>query len=121
MLQAEGGREFLRIQGELVRHPDRFGPELVGFGPSLGRWRRLAGRQISAARPLHRRFAAIQLTYGELAARAEANRPGDHRLFVSNLVDLATGVLATPASAETERLLGEREARRGRRARGGRA
>jgi len=105
MLDREDGREYLRIIGELVRQPDRFDNELIGFGSSLGRWRRMVGRRMSdSVKPLHRRFAAIQLTFSELARRAEIKRRSDNRLFVSNLIDLVSGVLATPVSAETRRL-----------------
>jgi AcrR family transcriptional regulator len=109
MLQLEGGREYLRILGEMIRDPDRYGNKLVGFRSSLDRWRRLTRRHMpEAGTPLHRRFAAIHLAFGELARRAETSRRSDHRLFVSDLVDLATGLLAAPVSGETKRLLCER-------------
>jgi AcrR family transcriptional regulator len=109
MLDREGGREYLCIAGELVRQPDRFDNALLGFGSSMGRWRRLVGREISdTVKPLHRRFAAIQLTFSELARRAERARGNDPALFESNLIDLVTGVLATEVSSETRRLLAER-------------
>lgn len=119
MLEDDEGREYLRIAGELVRQPDRFDNESIGFGSSLGRWRRLVGRRMpDSVKPLHRRFAAIQLAFSELARRAEITRRSDNRLFVSNLIDLVSGVLATPVSPETRRLAAgrgsERFARKGR-------
>ena len=64
--------------------------------------------------PLHRRFSAINLCFSELGRRATARRRSDHRLFVSDLVDLVTGVLGADVSTETLDLLDERDrSRRG--------
>ncbi len=60
--------------------------------------------------PLHRRFSAIHLCFTELGRRAAmGRRRRDHRLFVSDLVDLTTGVLGADVSDETLRLLAERD------------
>ena len=57
------------------------------------------------------RFAAMQLCFSELARRASTRRRADHRLFVSDLIDLTAGLLTAPVSRETQRLLAEREAK----------
>jgi hypothetical protein len=54
----------------------------------------------------------MQLCFSELARRASTKRRADHRLFVSDLIDLTTGLLASPVSKETERLLRERDSKR---------
>ena len=111
-LETDAGREYLRIVGEVIRQPKRYGDRLIGFGSSLARWRRLLVPQMPEdVGRLHRRLSAIQLSYGELANRA-ATRRRDHALFVSNLVDLAAGILGVPVSAETAALLEERRPRR---------
>jgi len=114
MLGETDGREYLRIQAELIADPrnlDRGGPF---DGTGLDRWRRLAKANMSASTlPLHRRFAAIHLCFSELGRRAAARRQVDHRLFASDLVDLITGVLGADVSDETLRLLEERDRARG--------
>lgn len=112
MLEVEGGKAYLRIVAEVVRDPRRFGPLGDHAEPSLGRWRNAVTTLMpESTSPLHRRYAAIQLCFGELGHRASTRRRGDHRLFVSDLVDLTTGILDAPVSDETLRLLEEREAR----------
>ena len=114
MLAEPDGRDYLRIQAELIADPanlERRGPFT---GTQLDRWRRLAkGRMTAATLPLHRRFSAIHLCFSELGRRAASRRRADHRLFVSDLVDLTTGVLGADVSEETLRLLDERERKRG--------
>jgi len=113
MLQVEGGKTYLRIMAELIRAPERFGRDRFGLRGSLGRWAMTAKRRMpESVSPLHRRFAAMQLCFSELARRASTKRRADHRLFVSDLIDLTTGLLASPVSKETERLLRERESKR---------
>ncbi len=107
LLADPGGREFLRIFGQLLNHPS---PQALkgGDGKSLERWRKALERFIpEEALALHRRFTAIQLTHVELGRRAELRRR-DHALFTSHLVDLAAAILAAPISDETRRLLAER-------------
>jgi AcrR family transcriptional regulator len=113
MLQVEGGKAYLQIMAELIRDPERFGRDRFGLRGSLGRWAMAAKRRMpETVSPLHRRFAAMQLCFSELARRASTKRRADHRLFVSDLIDLTTGLLASPVSKETERLLRERDSKR---------
>ena len=111
MLETAEGRDYLRVVADLVsdpRHVDRGG---LLDGASLGRWDRLARRHMAPSTlPLHRRFSAILLCFSELGRRAGAPRRSDHRLFVSDLVDLVAAVLAAEVSAETLSLLAERDA-----------
>lgn len=110
MLEKTQGREYLRIQAALivdVKNLDRGGPF---DGTQLDRWRRLVKRSMSdAALPLHRRYSAMSLCFSELGRRAASRRRADHRLFVSDLVDLVAGVLGADVSPETQRLLEERD------------
>jgi AcrR family transcriptional regulator len=110
----EGGRAYLRIMAQLVHRP----LEARGRTPedpraSLNRWRRLARGILPevAVTQLHRRYAAIRITFVELALRAEGRPARDERLFTSHLVDLVTAILDAPLSGETGRLLDERGAR----------
>jgi AcrR family transcriptional regulator len=113
MLQAEGGQAYLRIMAELVRDPGRFARDGSRVRTGLARWRELAKRNMpESVSPLHRRFAAIQLCFSELGRRASTRRRSDHRLFVSDLIDLTTGILTAPVSRETRTLLEEREAKK---------
>jgi AcrR family transcriptional regulator len=113
MLQVEGGKAYLRIMAELIRDPEKFGRDRFGLRGSLGRWGLAAKRRMpAAASPLHRRFAAMQLCFSELARRASTRRRSDHRLFVSDLIDLTSALLMAPVSKETERLLRERDSKR---------
>lgn len=110
MLEVEGGKAYLRILAEMTRDPSRFlkGSVLLG----IKGWVDIAKRHMpEAVSPLHRRFAAAQLCFSELGRRASTRRRADHRLFVSDLVDLTTGILEAPVSNETRRLLEERDAR----------
>jgi len=113
MLQVEGGKAYLQIMAELIRDPERFGRDRFGLRGSLGRWALAAKRRMpETVSPLHRRFAAMQLCFSELARRASTKRRTDHRLFVSDLIDLTTGLLSAPVSKETEKLLTERDSKR---------
>ena len=110
MLAQEGGKAYLRIMAEIWRDPRRFKHAGSNAENGLKRWRE-ATKQIMPdfTSPLHRRFAAIQLSFNELGRRAATRRRHDHRLFISDLIDLTGGILAAPVSGETERLLAERE------------
>lgn len=110
MLEEPGGLAYLRIVAELIDDP----PRLFRFGDAdLGRWSEIAKRRMpDETYPLHRRLAAIQLCFQELGRRAKAHRRRDHRLFVSNLTDLVSALLEAEVSAETVRLLQERDAGR---------
>ncbi|MDP6981118.1 MAG: helix-turn-helix domain-containing protein [Myxococcota bacterium] len=111
MLEEAGGKAYLRIVAELNQDPGRFkGTTTIGQ-IGLKRWTDVARAHMpDAVSPLHRRFAAAQLCFSELGRRASTRRRGDHRLFVSDLVDLTTAILAAPVSSETQRLLTERDA-----------
>lgn len=113
MLEDKSGRDYLQIVAELMSDP----ANLQRRGPfddtELARWNRLAKRHMAETTfPLHRRFSAMNLGFSELGRRAASPRRGDHRLFVSDLVDLVTGVLCAEVSGETLQLLEERESRR---------
>lgn len=110
MLEDPAGRDYLRIVAELISDPANLRRRGPFDGTELDRWHRLARQNMAAATlPLHRRFSAMHLCFSELGRRAASRRRSDHRLFVSDLVDLTTGVLGADVSEETERLLGERE------------
>jgi AcrR family transcriptional regulator len=116
----DGGRAYLRILAQLVNQPDPPWAELALADPadSTYRWRQLVAPLLPevAVRTLHRRFAAIRITFVELARRAEERPRRDDRLFVSHLTDLVTGILTAPLSAETVALLAERDGGRPRKA-----
>ncbi len=110
MLAEPGGPDYLRIQAELIADPQNIRRKGPFGGTQLDRWHRLAKARMDATtRPLHRRFSAMHLCFSELGRRAASRRRADHRLFVSDLVDLTTGVLGADVSDETRRLLEERE------------
>lgn len=114
MLENATGRDYLRIGAELIADPANI--RRGGFFESteIARWDRLAKSHMAETTlPLHRRFSAMNLCFSELGRRAASRRRGDHRLFVSDLVDLVTGLLSAEVSEETLRLLGERERTRG--------
>lgn len=113
----DGGRDFLRIQGQLFTRPDfRPSPDREPVSTSLQRWRTMTGPLLpEGAEVVHRRFSAITLMAFELARRAERPPVRGDRLFVSNLVDLVAGVLRTEPSAATRKVLDEQSARGGRR------
>jgi AcrR family transcriptional regulator len=114
MLEDATGRDYLRIVAELIRDPANSRRRGPFDGTELGRWNRLTKRHMpDTTLPLHRRFSATNLCYSELGRRAASRRRGDHRLFVSDLVDLVTGLLCAEVSQETLRLLDERERPRG--------
>lgn len=114
MLDDGPGREYLRIVAELIAEPVNLqrGRPLAGMG--LTRWNRTArALMASSTLPLHRRFSAIHLCFTELGRRAAmGRRRRDHRLFVSDLVDLTTGVLGADVGDETLRLLADRDAQK---------
>jgi AcrR family transcriptional regulator len=114
-----GGLDYLQVHAELTNIPPTREPstdELPSRKDSMQRWRLLVGPFITddAAR-LHRRFAAIRLSALEIGRRARTGPHRDDRLFVSDLIDLVTGMLAAPPSDETTRLMKERDKSRARR------
>jgi len=114
MLEDAGGRDYLCIVAELIADPANIRRRGPFDDTRLDRWNRLAKRNMAETTlPLHRRFSATNLCFSELGRRAASRRRGDHRLFVSDLVDLVTGLLCAEVSEETLRLLDERERARG--------
>ncbi len=110
MLTEEGGPAYLRIAAELCQDPRRYRGVMALDHLGLRRWKELGEEHMpQAVSPLHRRFAAAQLCFSELGRRASTRRRSDHRLFVSDLIDLTTAILDAPVSEETARLLDERD------------
>lgn len=113
-----GGRDFLRIHGELLNRPVPPGAPTKTRGDSISRWRSLVAPHLEAdATRLHRRFTVMRFAGAELARRAASGPHTDDRLFVSHLIDLVEALLVAPTSGETRRLADARDASR----RGGRA
>lgn len=113
MLEDPAGREHLRIVAELIVDMDRFNASTGTADNCLVEWDRLARSNMAdTTLPLHRRYAAISLCFNELGRRAATRRRPDHRLFVSDLIDLVTGVLLADVSEETQQLLADRERQR---------
>ena len=113
MLEHPEGRDHLRIVGELIVDMKRFTAATGAADSSLTQWDRVARANMPETTfPLHRRYAAISLCFTELGRRAAARRRPDHRLFVSDLIDLVAGVLAADVSEETQNLLAERDRQR---------
>ena len=113
MLETHDGRDHLRIVAELIVDMDGFTAALGTADNSLGHWDRVARANMAdTTLPLHRRYAAISLCFTELGRRAASRRRPDHRLFVSDLIDLVAGVLQADVSEETQRLLTERDRQR---------
>lgn len=113
----DGGLEYLQINAQLVRlqHDTASLPHPAG-SDSLQRWRALVEPLLDPfAVTLHRRFAAIRFSAIELGQRAATGPHRDDRLFVQQLVDLTTSLLATPVSDEVRRLYDERPRRKVRR------
>jgi AcrR family transcriptional regulator len=111
----DGGRAFLRITAHLVNRPAIDVSNAGRSDPrdSTHRWRMLVAPHLPdvAVKRLHRRFAAIRVTFIELARRAEQPPARSDELFTSHLIDLVTALLDAPVSEETARLI----ARSGRR------
>ncbi len=107
----DGGPAYLQIAADLMNRPRPVIDPAALDDPasSIFRWRGLvAGLLDNDATRLHRRFVAMRFAAVELARRARSAPHTDDRLFVSHLVDLVAGVLATPLSDETLRLDAER-------------
>lgn len=113
MLESVEGRHHLRIVAELVVDLPRFTAATGTADNFLDRWDRIARTHMADTTfPLHRRYAAISLAFTELGKRAGSRRRPDHRLFVSDLIDLVSGVLEADVSEETQTLLAERDRQR---------
>lgn len=109
--QGVSGAGYLRTVADLLTRPEP-STEHLGYdreGGSIVRWRRLLEPLLDPdAVVLHRRFYVIRFVDVELALRARAPGRRDHRLFVSQLVDSAAGLLAAASSDETRALRAER-------------
>jgi AcrR family transcriptional regulator len=111
-----GGPEYLQILADLMNRPRAVIDPAATDDPSssIYRWRHLVGALLDEdVTRLHRRFVSIRFAALELARRARSGPHTDDRLFVSDLVDLVTGVLAAPLSDETRRLDVERQRAQG--------
>lgn len=125
LLPIPGGPGYLQVVSDLANRPRPAMEPLVvdDATDSVSRWRAAVEPLLSPeAVVLHRRFLAIRFTHAELARRTRDRRGSGDELFVSDLVDLVTGLLAAPVSAETlERDDARRRARANRQTgRGGR-
>ncbi|SDG94878.1 TetR family transcriptional regulator [Pseudonocardia oroxyli] len=109
--QGVSGAGYLRTVADLLTRPEP-STEHVGYdreGGSIIRWRHLLEPLLDPdAVVLHRRFYVIRFVDVELAQRSRAPGRRDHRLFVSQLVDSAAGLLGAATSDETRRLRAER-------------
>lgn len=118
----DGGLAYLQIHAELVMLPAAFNaepPDADNKRDSMARWRVLVDPFLpTEGARLHRRFAAIRLSATEIGRRARTGPHRDDRLFVSDLIDLVSSMLATPASDETTRLMAEKDEVRASEARG---
>ncbi|WP_333773385.1 TetR/AcrR family transcriptional regulator [Streptomyces sp. IBSBF 3136] len=115
LAEPDGGREFLQIVAELLNRPEPLVEVVVTEGSSIYPWRRLVEPLLApeSVAVFHTRFTVMRFCHAELAARAAGRPRRDDRLFTSRLVDLVTALLATPVSAQTARLLEDRN-RKGR-------
>lgn len=114
-LDTTGGGGYLQALADLYNRPrPPIDPAALEDGTnSIHRWRALIERQLDPhAVRRHRRFLALRFVLGELARRARTPDRTDHRLFVSDLIDIVTGMLAAPESDETRRASARRSERR---------
>jgi AcrR family transcriptional regulator len=106
-LTTDGGPGYLQLIADLYNQPDpKFDlGAMEDRMSSYVRWRALVFPLLSPeAVRLHRRFDALRFSASELARRARAGRH-DHRLFISQLTDLVTALIAAPVSDRTLQLL----------------
>ena len=114
-LAEPGGPGYLQVLSDLFNRPR---PAIDTALPtnrtdSLYRWRATVRPLLSVeAVGHHRRFVAIRFTLAELARRTRDRRGTGDALFVSDLVDLVTGLLAAPVSDQTTGLTAARRDRR---------
>ena len=104
LLRVPGGPGYLQVVSDLANRPrPAIDPVTVDdASDSIFRWRTAVEPLLSPeAVVLHRRFVAIRFTHAELARRTRDRRGSADGLFVSDLVDLVTGLLAAPVSTET--------------------
>ncbi|HUR76554.1 MAG TPA: helix-turn-helix domain-containing protein [Acidimicrobiales bacterium] len=114
-----GGLEFLQIYAELTNLPpaarsDGEGDRDVATD-SIQRWRLLVEPFLDDdATRLHRRYAVMRFSATEIGRRARSGPHRDDHLFVSDLIDMVTAMLAAQPSRETTRLMAERDKHRSR-------
>ncbi len=104
-LDEPGGPGYLQVLSDLANrpHPAVDPASLDDPTDSTYRWRAAVEPLLSAdAVVLHRRFVAIRFTLAELARRTRDRRGTTDAVFVSDLVDIVTGLLSAPVSAETK-------------------
>ncbi len=113
-----GGLAYLQIYAELMNLLPALRDGSASDGgrgrlksvDSIQRWRLLVEPFLDddAAR-LHRRYAVMRFSATEIGRRARTGPHRDDRLFVSDLIDMCASMLAAPPSAETTRLMAERD------------
>jgi AcrR family transcriptional regulator len=101
------GAAYFRIVSDLLNRTqpalDFSNPEAANS--SMIRWRDMLEPLLEPeAVTLHRRFHTLRFVIAELAQRSRAGKT-DHRLFVSQLIDVVVGLLTAEVSDETRRLL----------------
>ena len=113
-----GGLAYLQIYAELMTLLPSLRDGAAQGGrrktvDSIQRWRLLVEPFLDddAAR-LHRRYAVMRFSATEIGRRARSGPHRDDRLFVSDLIDMCTSMLAAPPSKETTRLMAERDKHR---------
>jgi AcrR family transcriptional regulator len=113
LADADGGRAYLQISSEFYSRPSRVGKRTPTIGPndSIMRWHRLLDPLMAEEERavLHTRYPAIRFAFVEMARRASGEAREDDRLFTSHLTDLVAALLASKPSAQTTRLLDQRQ------------
>jgi AcrR family transcriptional regulator len=110
--QGAAGAGYLRTVADLLTRPvPMMAPLAIDEpGSSTSRWRELLEPLLEPeAVELHRRFHTMRFVAVEVALRARSGRT-DHRMFVSQLVDAAAGLLSARVSEESRRLHAARRA-----------
>lgn len=106
--QGVSGAGYLRVVSDLINAPmpstEPWAPESPDS--STVRWRRLLEPLLDPqAIDLHRRFHTLRFVVSELTQRACAEGRTDHRLFVSQLIDMVVGLLGAEVSDDTRALI----------------
>jgi AcrR family transcriptional regulator len=112
LADSDGGPSYLRISAQLLNRPQPPAGPAPNSDPlsSINRWRSVVEPLLPQdATRLHRRFTAMRFSAAELGRRASSGPHTDDPLFVSHLIDLVTGILVAPVSAETRRLADARD------------
>lgn len=116
-LDEPGGPGYLQVLSDLANRPRPAIDPVALEDPtdSVYRWRAAVEPLLSPeAVVLHRRFVAIRFTLAELARRTRDRRGTGDEVFVNDLVDLVSGLLSSPVSAQTsDAASARRRARRG--------